>query len=126
MIPKKKKYSICFLQEVHSTKDLKGRLVRMLMKNGLHVIFSSSFLNVHSCREIIVLNPRVLQPLGQYYQHKHPYITFFQSNCVSTKHHLLFLPCLARKSASLKGHTCSNSPTGALMLTGNLLFSVLK
>jgi len=78
------------------------------------------------CREMIVLNPRVLQCLDQYYQCKHPYINFFQSNCASTKHHFSFLPCLARKSASLIGHPCSNSPTGALMLTGNLLFSVLK
>ena len=29
------------------------------------------------CREMIVLNPRVLQHLDQYYQRKHPYITSF-------------------------------------------------
>lgn len=36
------------------------------------------------------------------------------------------IPCLVRKSASVMGQPCSNSPTGALMLTGNLLFCVLK
>lgn len=37
-----------------------------------------------------------------------------------------YKPCLARKSASVMGQPCSNSPTGALILTGNLLLCVLK
>ena len=39
---------------------------------------------------------------------------------------LKYKPCLARKSASVMGQPCSNSPTGALILTGNLLLCVLK
>ena len=35
-------------------------------------------------------------------------------------------PCLARKSASVIGQPCNSSPTGALILTGNLLLCVLK
>ena len=37
-----------------------------------------------------------------------------------------YKPCLARKSASVMGQPCNNSPTGALILTGNLLLCVLK
>ena len=39
---------------------------------------------------------------------------------------LLYPPCLAKKSASVMGQACNSSPTGALILTGNLLDCVLK
>ena len=35
-------------------------------------------------------------------------------------------PCLVRKSASVIEQPCNSSPTGALILTGNLLLCVLK